>query len=168
MTERSWILRLDFGSTSSSATFCLVSGRQKGAKLGENYKVHTPGFRNTEFPYALVYQKDGPEVIWGTHASDNVQRIKNDHELERRFDVFENFETLLREDRADSLPGGKSIRDIFKDYTTKLIKRAKDEMKECGYEEGDKLEVRFKVPTKWTQAITTLLEEHGALNDRKS
>jgi hypothetical protein len=71
----------------------------------------------------------------------------------------------LQEDPAGSLPGGKSIGDIVKDYTTNLIKRAKDEMVGCGYEEEDKLEVRFKVTTTWTQAITTLLEEHGTLNE---
>jgi hypothetical protein len=165
MTKRSWEIHLNFKSTFCSATFRLVSGQQNGAKSGVKYDVRDPGLAKHKFPYALVYKKDSSDVLWGTHASDNVQRIKNDHELERRFDGIENFETLLRKDPAGSLPEGKSITDIFKDYTIKLEERAKDEMKQCGYKEGDKLEVRFKVPTTWPQAITTLLEEHGTLNE---
>jgi hypothetical protein len=169
MTERSWKVHLNFRSTFFFATFCLVSGRPNGAKLGKKYDVRELGLAKHEFPYVLVCKKDGSDVYWGSHASKIVLDIKNHPDLERQVYVFKNFQTLLQEGSAGSLSGGKSIGDVVKDFTTKFIKRFKDEMEECGYEEDNKLIFKLAVPITWTQgtknAITTLLEEHGTMNE---
>jgi molecular chaperone DnaK (HSP70) len=185
MAARQWKIGIDFGSTNSSAAFCLVSGPANGAKLQHIYPVqcshHIPGRsmdEMSEFPTMLVYEGSTPIVHWGLNAWIIVKKIRANHiDPEQQIHVFESFKPLLQDECASSvfkerlavLPFHKSLEDLITDYLTGLLHATKDQMMGCGYIEGDFVQFICTVPAMWTERAkqTTLASSERAQNNCK-
>jgi molecular chaperone DnaK (HSP70) len=182
MAARHWKIGIDFGSTYSSAAFCLVSGPANGAKLQRIYPVHCSHHISgrsidemSEFPTILVYEGSTPIVHWGSSAWIIVKDMRKNHiDRERQVYVFESFKPLLQDECASSLfeerlavlPFHKSLEDLIADYLTGLLHVTKNQMMRCGYIDGDFVQLVCTVPAMWTdRAKQTTLASSGRAQD---